>query len=488
MKMPPRDPSDHNVVRPTCKRPSGDAMIETLESRSLLSSSLMTVAVPANTAVAFSTTTGAADVLVFRRCGGSVVFAGSDLAQSAPIPGKAVLSGTVSVVEQINVLESSGAASAVVLQAKHSAQPVEIDGFSAAAEVRQLQLSDALFSGNLTTQGTTSAGFGPVSDSVLQFGASLRDGAAGRLTLTSGDITDSQITSDLPIAALRTGNFVSTDPGTAETQGSSAVAAPSVAAWHAAGDVSCDLQLDGGAPWLLGVFSVTGDLAAGYWSIAGGAGRITARSVASQFAAKADGILESLRTTEDEDGSFSVAAANSIVVGGNMNGGLLQFGNSFSPSGSELGALDVSGVMTGVRVSSAGNINSVAAMSMSGDFISAGLDPALPTTSLPAPAGLLAHTRIGSISVSRHGSFTGTDVIAGDLRSVDLGTLNVDNNGIAFGLSAITIEEIQISSLSAEPSSSLKLQHLPALSLSGQLQKQGLTAANLRDFSVNIDA
>lgn len=463
--------------------------VESLEPRRLYSSTSLTVDVPLNGSVQFAGPGTTIDTLVFQHCAGNVAFSGSNLSQTTQKNGTSLVTGTISLIQQLNVTSSSSNAS-LLFRGTGSKTPVELDGLTISSPVRSLMLSGLfLNSATVTTQGTVLAQFGSVTNTSLQFSEPSSGGSSGLLSLTTGNVTDSLISSDLPMSQLQIGAFTATTPySTSSGEGGSAViTAPSIGNLRIAGNLSGDLDLTGTSGSDLRSMVASGDATAGFWNINGGAGTITVRSIASSVGCQITGALQSLRTSGDEAGSIVVGSANSINIGGSLTGNGFEFTNPFSARSYDLGQLHVNGSITDGFLLSTGNVNSISAAGISGSFLAAGLDSGFTFSGQPAASDLTTQAVIRSVTLrSSSAQFQGSVIAGYELGQLNLGVVAVDDSGVPFGLTAHQIDSARFAASVAGGIKSITLKNATSATLPAELQKAGVTTADLKDFTIRL--
>jgi hypothetical protein len=464
------------------------AAIERLEDRKLLSSTSITVNVPTNKTVEFAGPGTTVNSLLFVHSTGSVQFSGTNLAQTALKNGTPVISGTITSIQQINVTGSSGGASALVFRSGASKTPVEIDGISVTTALRQLQLAGTSLKGALTTEGTSSATFGTIGSSTLQFNASPTGSpASGPLTFVSGDITDTQITSALPIRQMITGNYTATTPTTSTALGTTSLNAPSISSWRVNGMMSGDVTLTGGTGTTLNSLTATGAVSAGIWNITGNVGRVSVQSIAAGVQAQFTTSVQNIKTAGDEDGSLFAGSVGIFTVGGQMSGGGLELSSAFSARAYSLNQLNVTGGILNAYVLAIGNINAISASTMSGSFIFSGISTSFGFTAQPQVSDFGWQTRLNSITLRSKAAQFGGSLVAGyTVGRLSLGAVQANDSGTQFGVTAHSISNVRFTVSVAGATKPASLTNVTAATLAAQLKKAGLTTADLQDFTFNL--
>jgi hypothetical protein len=176
--------------------------------------------------------------------------------------------------------------------------------------------------------------------------------------------------------------------------------------------------------------------------VAGKTSRVAAGSVASNWSGTF-GDLASF-ATGNLAGSITADSINSLNAN-TLTGAQIRLNRAFAPGATALNRLYVRGAMTNTDIRSDADLGTISAASISGSTIFAGKSNGggknLPTD---ATAFVNAAT-IRGVTVRGRGAtptFADTNIAASTLGRMNLGTVQVNNGGKAFGLAAQTIAAV----------------------------------------------
>lgn len=125
----------------------------------------------------------------------------------------------------------------------------------------------------------------------------------------------------------------------------------------------------------------------------------------------------------------------------NVKGDLVNATITLNGAGTELKNLNVSGMITGLILHASGNLSTIAAASMGGNEIFAGVGPLVSGQILPNfPTDFAANDTISNIRVKT--SFATSNIAAETLGNLSLGKITTSNGGGTFGIAGHSIKAV----------------------------------------------
>jgi peptidyl-prolyl cis-trans isomerase A (cyclophilin A) len=340
--------------------------------------------------VTFTDTDGTVSTLSLKGAGtATVTFNGDNLTTAAGKKGTTV-TGAVDSLFSVAVTGGS-AATAVTLTGKGGDNAVNVAAVTADSALKSFSAKTANLTGAMTITGAVGkVDLASISNGSLSIGGAATDKP---VTLTvAGAVTTSDITSAPAVKSITAGSFVSSD---AKVGG---LNAPTIGKLTSKGAFSQDVTLAGP----LQSFSAGGDVT---------------NSVVS-----ADSI-------------------GSVSVKGNVSNGQFDATQAFAAKGKPLGKVSISGDVSNTLIRAAGNITSVAANSLTGSTIFAGIAGTVNLRSLPtAAADFASPASIGTVTIKA--GYSDSRIGASKLNKVTVGTVTSANNGTSFGVAGDTIASV----------------------------------------------
>jgi hypothetical protein len=305
------------------------------------------------------------------------------------------------------VLTNTAAASALTITGKGTGA-INVGGVSDTGTMGRISGKTVNFTGSLNVAGLASLLLANITDAQLQIGSGVP-----RVSITLGAVTDSSLTSAVPITSLKASSWLVTGTPTDIT-------APTIGTLTIGGEFDSSLTLTGsGTATTLSNARVTGQLNIGQWDIAGKTGSITVGSVnAGSAGIDVSGLLTSL-----------------LVNKGNLAGDVTAI---------SINSLRVSGAITNAIINTTGDIVSLTAASVTGSTISAGA----------GSDASFASTTTSNIGVStihnihftaKSGAFSDSTIAADSILSASLGDVITGNGGVPEGLIGTTIKSVSLS-------------------------------------------
>jgi len=332
------------------------------------------------------------------------------------------VSGTDISVDSVT-LSGTNSGSSLVVQTRGKNSTVEIGAITDGSSIGSIEAPSALLRGNINIAGNVGRiDLDTATDDTITVGAA---GSNAPLTLNVVRADGLTLNSSQPVAVVNAGQWISSD-GTA-----AAINAPAVGGIHTQVSFSANLNVTRG----LGAFDAS-QVISGTWTIGQGIGSITLR----------------------HNATFTINAAS-------------------------LGRLTMGGALIGSTIETKGNIGSIAATGMLNTTVIAGILIPAPGSLLSPPSVVAA--QIGNVSIhktSMGASFTNSFFEARNIRSADLGTIQMANNGTPFGIATS-----QLIRLSGQDSLTRKVFSIAnptsSASVSALLAQKGITP---QDFAVEF--
>ena len=332
------------------------------------------------------------------------------------------VSGTDISVDSVT-LSGTNSGSSLAVQTRGKNSTVEIGAITDDSSIGSIEAPTALLRGNINIAGNVGRiDLDTATDDTITVGAA---GSNAPLALNVVRADGLTLNSSQPVAVVNAGQWISSD-GTA-----AAINAPAVGAIHNQVSFSANLNITG----RLGAFDAS-QVISGTWTIGQGIGSISLR----------------------HNATFTINAAS-------------------------LGRLTMGGALIGSTIETKGNIGSIAATGMLNTTVIAGILIPAPGSLLSPPSVVAA--QIGNVSIHKTSvgaSFTNSFFEARNIRSADLGTIQMANNGTPFGIATS-----QLIRLSGQDSLTHKVFSIAnptsSASVSALLAQKGITP---QDFAVEF--
>jgi hypothetical protein len=335
-------------------------------------------------------------------------------------------------------IELTGTTRASSLSIRGSTRtPVTLGGISDASPLGSINASGASVSGTISLNSAASITLGNISDATITIAA----GAPGRTSLAVGTVTDSSLTSSVPIASLRAASWTTT--------ASNSITAPSIGSLQIAGQFNVGLTLTGaGKASDLSSARISGAVSGGAWNVSGSVGTVTAGSIASAWSGTLHNINAFAIKTGGLSSTLSAGTIGLLSIGGDLTGSIDASGavqtvrvsgavtNASAGFATTVGSFIVGGAVYGSSISSGGNVRSISVGSIIGSSVAVG-------TVTPGVGGSFtlllenaSSTTVGSSTLGsfRSGSFAATTIEAGSVVSASLGTIDTADSGTEFGI------------------------------------------------------
>jgi peptidyl-prolyl cis-trans isomerase A (cyclophilin A) len=385
--------------------------------------------------VTFTDADGTFTTVRLRGATGTLVFNGTNVFQSTR-NGKAVFTGDGMSIASLNYA-STGAA-VLNVSAFGGNGSVDLPAVSFTGSTTQILAPRANLTGLLTGDALGNLVLGSING-----GSVVSNGAALAMKLrVPGGIADGDVTTPGHILSINTGNW------TDSTGSASVLSAASVGSLVVPGTMAADVTLSGTGTVLN--LARLGSSTGGTWTLAGNAGRV----IANAFT-----------------GGFTANTASLIKIT-SLSNASLSFVKAFDGITPALGKLSA-GTISGSSIRSTDHIGVVTAGAVDGSIISAGINFAADSVSVPGD--FLAAARITSF---KSGTFNNSALIAQHLGQALLGsTSDTAPTRPFFGVAADTILTLKLSA----PGGNLFLKSLddPAV-VAGLIAAQNVTLSNLQ--------
>ena len=196
--------------------------------------------------------------------------------------------------------------------------------------------------------------------------------------------------------------------------------------------------------------------------------------------------INAMRVALDCGIHLTAPSVNSFAIGGNLHDATITLTAPAAAGVYDLGNLSVTRGIVRTTVNSSGSIATISALYMNASTIEAGVGPLPPGQSLPAgPGDFTSTATIKTVSLAtspRQPSFSSSNIAAAQLINLTLGTIQLNNAGIPFGVAAHTLDTLSGTDLATGRSFRLKNVTSTAAAASA-LQARGI---NPQDFVVRI--
>ena len=349
-----------------------------------------------NVGTSLSSAKGGAKTLRFTDAGGGtqtislnvgtvgVFFNGSGKVTTAK--GVSTVTGTGLDISDLRLANTTRASTLSIRGS--AAAPVTVGGVNDATALNAISAPSADFGGTMSLAGVNTIAAGGVSGATITIGA-----AATKVSLNLGSVSDTSLTSSVPITTLKVLGWTDTAAHT--------VAAPAIGTLNSAGTFDPSVALSG----TLGSARI-GENLTGVWQVGGTAGVIR---IGSNFT-----------------GGLSTGMVKAVNVVGGMTGATLM---TTGAAGVSLGSLTVGGVISGSTITSAGSMNLVSAGSLTDSTLTAGT--AAGTTLANVTADDIGSAFIRTVRLTGQG-FDGSTIVAGTITTASISGINtIDTGGIA---------------------------------------------------------
>jgi hypothetical protein len=411
--------------------------IETLEGRTFLSSTPLSVPIggAAAKAVQFTDPNGIkATIQVVGPGNALVTFDGDNLTQGVGAAG-VVVSGTGVTLGSVAVTGSSFNTSLQITtrgRGAITAGAITCDGAIAA-----ITAPGVILTGNLTTAAwARQITLGGAQNGTITIGpAHINVGVALRI----GSAVDENLNSSIRIDALICGQWLNTDGTTEAIQGTQLVAA------NITGNFAPDLSMGGiGASSLaLGSFRA-GAIVGGTWTVSGNVQGILAGSIAPGWSANVNGKIAQFTVQHDATVDLTALMIGNATIRGSLSNSTIALNEPLQAVGDNLNTFSAGSIVSSM-IRSIGSIGSITATRLQDSQIYAGLVTLPSGQGLPTSAMDFANVAmINSVSLRRSASasFTGSDIAAYGLGTINLGSVATTNAGTPFGLAAHNIKQV----------------------------------------------
>jgi hypothetical protein len=333
----------------------------------------------------------------------------------------------------------------------HKSAPV-IGNITSDGALDLLRMRKITLLGDLTLSGAVrTVQMDSASDGTITAGASVAP-----MHMQIGTFVDENFSSPSPIKVISAVQLVSTD-NVPET-----FVANYVHRLTALGSFDAGLQLSGmsGPHLTLNNLRIGGNIG-GAWNIAGASVPITASGALPDFNGTFASVAR-IRFINSFQGSLTVPSLNLLRVGGTMSAAL----NLTAPSVTDLGRLMVTGPILNSSIIAAGSIGPIHARALQRSIVFAGVGNVPQGQPLPVSAtDFSSSATIQSITLRptrKVIGFSGSDIAAANIGSLDLGNTRVSNGGIPFGVAAMQIGHLSVRDLTHRRTLTFSQLHDPA--------------------------
>jgi hypothetical protein len=385
----------------------------------------------ANRSLTFTSAGGLLTTISLNRGSVQVLFSSTGTL-SVTRQGKATVSGSGLMITGLALTGTTSASTLSVAGRGNGA--LTIGGITDVSPIRTISAPKAVLTGAVSLSGISTLQVATAIDAPITVGA-----GAPNVTFVAGAVSDSTLTSAVPIKTISVTSW------TSSTEGASAITAPSISSLIVRGNFQPTLTLSGGGTALRGA-SIKGTIS-GSWTITGNTGGITTGGVDAGFHAAVSGYLAGLNdragglaaaitagnigtlsVTGGLSGAISTASARTVRVVGNVTAGAAL---DFTGAGTSLNTLSVTGSITGATLTAAGNVGSITATSLSGDTILIGAPAG--TTLANVTSSTIGSSTLSLLRLTARGTTTFADstLIVNTLKSGALGgvvTSTADNS------------------------------------------------------------
>lgn len=371
--------------------------------------------------------------------GSAVVDFGGDQMQLSA--GGSHVAGSNVAVMGVDATGTTAATKLVIRGSGRRIYPLIVGPIATTGAFGSVAIHDASLAGGLSA----AAGFGALNidyASSATFTSSAVAIAGRSISIVGKDWEDVNLDAAAPISTLRITSWDNSD------NVSESVVAPSIRSVKSLANFTPGLQLSGtGAPGgrALGTLKVGGYIG-GVWNVPGHLAPIKVGGTDNDFNATFDHPISSFILTGSMGGALTVPAIGNLQVRGSLNGVTLTLSGPLSSASTDLRSLKVKDTISGSTISSAGDITAISAESVNGSSIYAGVGTIASGGALPMlSTDFASAARIGSVIISprrRVIGFVNSVIAAESLGTLSLATVNVSNNGTAFGVAGASIRSL----------------------------------------------
>ena len=379
-------------------------------------------------------------------------------------------------IESIALTGTTSASQLVIggIAANRGRAFADVGNITSDGSLGSIQIKKVVLVGDVTLAGgVSSINIEGALSTSLSFGKN--DGA---IALQVGTFEDVGLSTPAPFGLIRVNNWFSTDSVPETFQ------AAYVSRIFSTGNFDVGLSLTGtGAPARsIGKITVNG-LIGGTWNIPGSSAPLLIGGTTSDWRATFTN-LPYINDLGSMGGSLTIPTLPSLKVHGNMIGALLNFTGA---TGTDLSFMHVYGVIRSSVIESSANLGPIVAEALEGTLIYAGVAPLQSGQVLPASAAELSSSAtIESISLRPRGKITlgyvNSDIAASAVGNLSLGTTDVANSGITFGVAAESIGHLFLHDMTNHRVLTLNNVH-DAATLAAQIAAAKFT---LQDLSLAI--
>jgi hypothetical protein len=331
--------------------------------------------------------------------------------------------------------------------------PATLGGITDTAPLGTISAASVNLSGPVALGGLGSLVIGSINQAALNLDATVNAGILipPKVTLTAGAITDTNLTSSVPITSMRITSWTNSDP-------SQQIVVPSMGTLTVAGGFDTNLLLTNTNAKVVSLNSakITGALDGTLNASGGAINSLTAGSVASTWTPA----LGSIKTFTIKAGGLTSAltasTVGSLIIGGDLTSNitassvkLLKVNGAITGStiviSGTAGQIIAAGAITNANIAAGGNLQTVSAGSITGSNVSAGVPSPLAGSDYTIigpfnlPGVSAADLGISTIGSVRAGSFGSSLILADKIGSASLGAVTTANNGSTFGIGATSL-------------------------------------------------
>jgi hypothetical protein len=365
----------------------------------------------ATRSLSFTDSAGGLETISLSSGSAELFFSGTTGTVSVTKAGAATVKGDSSLAVSSIVLSGTTRSSSLVVRG-NAKKPTTVGGITDSSPLGSISASSMILSGtvNLNSVGTL------VVDSLSNAAITIGSGLPGRVSITTGAVTNSALTSSVPITTLRASSW----------SGGGVITAPSIASLTVAGEFDASLALNSLAAGRVGA---VGNSA---WNINSSTGSVTVTSFASGW----NGSLGAIRALTVKTGGLATGLAataiSSLVVTGNLDGNitassakLIRINGDISNAAinvtGSVGQLIASGTIGDETITVGGNMTLLSAGSINASNISAGVVAG--TTFANISSGSSTGSTLGGATISqiRSKHFTESAILADKITTAALG-------------------------------------------------------------------
>jgi hypothetical protein len=410
--------------------------------------------------LSFTDASGALQTLSISSGSAELFFSGIGGNVTTSKAGKAVATGQSLAVTNI-ALTGTTKTSRLTATGKTKTPLSVAGGITDASPLGSIVAPSMILGGTVTLNSVGSINVDSISGATI----TIANGLPGHVSLTTGAVTDSSLSSAVAISSLRAASWT----------GGGTLSAPSIGTLSITGAADPTLSLTAsGRTATLGSARIGGAITDGSWDVSGTTGSIVAGSIdagwtggfgtLNSLTVRAGGLgagtlasgvagtignaavnavqataLGTLAITGDLTGSVQAGSAKLIRINGNINGNANS--SPYVTTTTTLGELLVTGVITNANVTTGGNFNTLIAEAINASNISAGVVAG--TTLANVASSSIGTATIGSVRLTGRPAngdeFAASSIIADHITSASLGSVTTNNNTVGFGIAVNTI-------------------------------------------------